>query len=463
MTRSDSHVPHVAIACGGTGGHLFPGLAVAQKLLERGACVSLLVSPKEVDQQAVKSLRNLEVVTLPVVALQSGSRLAFLRGFVQSWFAMRRRFRTSPPFAVLSMGGFTGAVPVLVGKRAGVHTFLHESNAVPGRANRWLARLVDQAFIGFPQAAARMHSREITVTGTPVRAEFCPRNAAACRAALGFDPLRPVIAILGGSQGASGLNQRIVAALPELAKRFKNLQWLHLAGVRDEESVRAVYAALKMSAKVHAFLSQMDQVLAAATMAVSRAGASTLAELAALRVPAVLVPFPHAVDDHQRHNALAFADTGAGYLLDQGEVTADRLGSFLEAVLESPATCEKVQAALGLWHAPQAADQIAESILSAFAKPQTSHMPVDQQVRPPGCDIVRDETRTNLDRPGSLSFAGVAAQRPPDSLLPSTMNNRRPDTSGRLAATEDVQTQSAPRSPLTESRGAPSAKQSAIA
>jgi UDP-N-acetylglucosamine--N-acetylmuramyl-(pentapeptide) pyrophosphoryl-undecaprenol N-acetylglucosamine transferase len=150
MTRALVQPAHVAIACGGTGGHLFPGLAVAEQLLRMWCTVSVLISPKEVDQQAVKSARGVEVITLPAVALQRGSRLAFARGFFQSWVAARKLFRARRPDAVLAMGGFTAAPPVLAARSLRIKTFLHESNTIPGRANRWLARVVDQAFVGFP-------------------------------------------------------------------------------------------------------------------------------------------------------------------------------------------------------------------------------------------------------------------------------------------------------------------------
>ncbi len=143
----------MAIACGGTGGHLFPGLAVAEQLVRRGCAAMLLISPKEVDQQAVQGVSGMEVVTLPAVGLKRGGEIAFVRGFIQSYRAAARLFKSRPPQAALAMGGFTSAPPILAAKRAGARTFLHESNTIPGRANRWLSRVVHRAFVGFPTAA----------------------------------------------------------------------------------------------------------------------------------------------------------------------------------------------------------------------------------------------------------------------------------------------------------------------
>jgi UDP-N-acetylglucosamine--N-acetylmuramyl-(pentapeptide) pyrophosphoryl-undecaprenol N-acetylglucosamine transferase len=372
MTTARATSPFIAIACGGTGGHLFPGLAVAEQLVARGSDVALLISPKEVDQQAVKSARGLTVVTLPAVALQRGSRLAFLRGCWQSWRAARKLFQARPPHAVLAMGGFTSAPPIWAARQRGAKTFLHESNTIPGRANRWLARIVDQAFVGFPQAAARLHVREATVTGTPVRLQFQPRDPAPCRVAFGFDPAQPVVLVMGGSQGANGINDLIRAALPVLAQRAPHWQWLHLTGPQDADTVKHAYAGLGLKAVVRPFLAEMDLALGAATAAVSRAGASSLAELAAVRLPSLLVPFPYAADNHQWHNAAAFAASGAAHALDQKDATPGKVAAILQELVEQEVARKKMQSALAPWHAPKAAEQIAELILQAVRRADVS-------------------------------------------------------------------------------------------
>src|SRR5690349_16409185 len=138
--QSQQTKPLITIACGGTGGHLFPGIAVGEQLIQRGCAVSLLISPKEVDQQAVKSASGMSIATLPAVGLVRGSRLACFKGFFESARAARKLFRQTRPQAVLAMGGFTSAPPILVARGMGIPTFLHESNTIPGRANRWLSR-----------------------------------------------------------------------------------------------------------------------------------------------------------------------------------------------------------------------------------------------------------------------------------------------------------------------------------
>ena len=429
MTEAGVNTPFVAIACGGTGGHLFPGLAVAEQLTRRGGAVALLISTKDVDQQAVQSARDMEIVTLPAVALQNRNYLSFARRFWQSWRASRNIFKARPPQAVLAMGGFTSAAPVLAAKTYGAQAFLHEANTVPGRANRWLARFVDEAFVGFPQAAGRLKARKVTATGTPVRPQFVAAGvspavepgilpgeanasdsrraevlgnvpggrmppftagvppAATCRATLGLEPNLPTVLVMGGSQGASGLNEMILSALPLLAE--KNWQWLHLTGAKDHEKVKAAYATRGLKAVVKPFLAEMDLALGAATAAVSRAGASSLAEIAAMRLPSLLVPFPAAADNHQFHNARAFAATGAAHLLEQKGATPEKVAAAAAALVEDETVRSQMRTALARWHAPKAAEQIAESILSAC---WSSSFSLPARTVPP-CETERQRTR----------------------------------------------------------------------
>ena len=397
MTNPETKTPFVAIACGGTGGHLFPGLAVAEQLKLRGCDIALLISPKDVDQQAVKSTQGMDVFQLPAVGLQNRNFFAFAASFVKSLFAARKIFNQRRPAAVLAMGGFTSAPPVFIAKDTGIRTFLHESNTIPGRANRFLSRFVDGAFVGFPEAAARLKTRKVTMTGTPVRPQFRwgeaadeparedarPTQTKKCRMALGLDPNRSTILVVGGSQGARGLNDMILSALPFFAERGRlarevgsggehasgppALQFLHLTGAHDFEKVTAAYAGRGIKAVIKPFLAEMDLALGAATVAVSRAGASSLAEIAAMRLPALLVPFPAAADNHQFFNASAFEKTGAAKLLEQKHSSPEKLAAVLDELVEDETARSKMQSALAQWHQPKAAVQIAETILSMVA------------------------------------------------------------------------------------------------
>ena len=416
MSSPGANTPFVAIACGGTGGHLFPGLAVAEQLQKRGCAVGLLISPKDVDQEAVKSASGMEIFKLPAVGLQNRNYFSFAGSLVKSLFAAKKIFRQRRPAAVLAMGGFTSAPPIWVGKDFGAKTFLHESNTIPGRANRLLARFVNEAFVGFPSAAARLRARKVTTTGTPVRSQFQPGDAAVCRAKLfgvppsggsgqppeGGTPNRPVILVMGGSQGASGINDLILCALPSLGDRASTWQWLHLTGPNDAEKVKAAYDARGFKSVVKPFLADMDLALGAATIAVSRAGASSLAEIAAMRLPSLLVPYPAAADNHQFYNAQAFERTGAARLLEQKSAAPEKVAALLRELVEDAAARAKIQAALAQWHAPKAAEQIADIILSAcwsssFSLPAEYRLkPELQQTRGQSCLRSDEDERKNI-------------------------------------------------------------------
>ena len=365
MNSPAKNQPFIAIACGGTGGHLFPGVAVAEELKILGCEVALLISPKEVDQQAVKTIEKIGVFTLPAVGLQNRNYFSFAKSFCNSFIAARKIFAQKNPAAVLAMGGFTSVPPVLAARKFGAKTFLHESNTVPGKSNRFLARFVDEAFIGFPEAEKKMRAKKNSVTGTPVRPQFsaAKKDFASCRIALGLDPNLTTILVVGGSQGARGLNDLILSALPLLAQ--KNWQWLHLAGAADFEKVKNFYAAQNLKAVVKPFFAEMDLALGAATACVSRAGASSLAEIAAMRLPSALVPLPTAADNHQFFNAAAFAKTGAAKLVEQNS-SPEKVAAVLLELVENESSRSALQSALANWHSPNAPAEIARKILSAI-------------------------------------------------------------------------------------------------
>jgi UDP-N-acetylglucosamine--N-acetylmuramyl-(pentapeptide) pyrophosphoryl-undecaprenol N-acetylglucosamine transferase len=234
--------PSAVIACGGTGGHFFPGLAVAEELRRRGCRVTLMVSPKDVDQQAIASISGMGIVTLPAVGLNRGGWISFISGFCKSYRLARRLFALQRPDVVLAMGGFVSAPPVMAGRRCGAKTFLHESNSIPGRANRWLARWVDGAFVYFSTGGATVAGqtggslRHAGATAIPQ-----PADGGAGATALGLNPKRAGSAGHGRQPGRQQINELALAAVPALRQAAPDLQFMHLTGARDLEKVRAGY------------------------------------------------------------------------------------------------------------------------------------------------------------------------------------------------------------------------------
>lgn len=389
-----THISRVAIACGGTGGHLFPGLAVAEVLGEEGCEVTLIVSEKPFDQEAIQSIRDLEIVTLPSVGLQNHNYVGFVRGFLRSYRAIRSRFRQSPPQAVLAFGGFTSAPPILAASRLGAATFLHEANSVAGRSNRLLAPLVDQAFVSFPSALERLRTPLVRVTGMPVRPQFQPMDAASCRTALGLKHDKPVLLVTGGSQGASAINQLLLQALPILRAAWPELQYLHLTGSTEHASIREAYAHAGQPALVFPFMTEMELALGAATLAVSRAGASFLAEAAAMRLPSILVPYPAAADNHQFHNARAFAASGAALLLEQSKAAPETLSAGVLELLRNPRQRERLAESLSRWVRPNASREIAGHILEHLGvQPRLRSAIPDTLPKPAQSMTLREQSR----------------------------------------------------------------------
>ena len=233
---------NAVIACGGTGGHLFPGIAVAEVLRERGHEVMLLVSEKDIDALALSGRSNFQVEKLPTVGLPSAfspALFGFARRFYESLARCRSLYRKFKPQVVLGMGGFTSTAPVLAGRIRGIATFIHESNAVPGKANRLTARMVRAVMLGFKECAPFFPKAHTEVTGTPVRTELVRLDRKIARQRLGLHEDLPTLLVMGGSQGASGINQALIKSLPLL--HDMPLQIIHFSGARDERLVADNY------------------------------------------------------------------------------------------------------------------------------------------------------------------------------------------------------------------------------
>jgi UDP-N-acetylglucosamine--N-acetylmuramyl-(pentapeptide) pyrophosphoryl-undecaprenol N-acetylglucosamine transferase len=354
---------NAVIACGGTGGHLFPGIAVAEVLQDRGHEVMLLVSEKDIDAVALSGRTNFQVEKLPTVGLPSPfspALFGFTRRFVESLSLCRSIYRKFNPDAVLGMGGFTSTAPVLAGRFRGIATFIHESNAVPGKANRWTARVVNAVMLGFKECAPFFPKTRTEVTGTPVRTELVRLDRADSRRKLGLRKDLPTLLVMGGSQGASGINQALIKALPFL--QGVPLQVIHLSGVRDERLVGDNYRRENVPAYIGAFHHQMEEVYSAADLVVARAGAASLAEFAGFSLPGILIPFPYAADDHQTRNAEIYARADAAILLKQSDLSGESLARNIRELVENPQRLQQMAANCARLAPNDAAGRVANTI-----------------------------------------------------------------------------------------------------
>jgi UDP-N-acetylglucosamine--N-acetylmuramyl-(pentapeptide) pyrophosphoryl-undecaprenol N-acetylglucosamine transferase len=320
----------VAIAAGGTGGHFYPGLVAAKALKARGWEPLLIV--REGDP-ALAVLEKEGLAALPVdlrgMPRRPGPELfTFAWKLAGSMGTLSRALRAFRPDLALGMGGYLTFPLIFAAWRRGIPRAVHESNAILGLANAAAAKLGAELYWGLPPEDP---SAGGALVGTPVRAElWTRRDAAESRRALGLDPDRPVILVFGGSQGAQAINE----ALPRALKSLSGVQVLHLAGKGKAEAAAAAYRAAGASAEVREYLEDMASAYGAADLVVCRSGASTLAELAAQRAPAVLVPFPHAAAGHQDANARVFERAGACARLPDNELEG-KLGAVLADLLKS--------------------------------------------------------------------------------------------------------------------------------
>jgi UDP-N-acetylglucosamine--N-acetylmuramyl-(pentapeptide) pyrophosphoryl-undecaprenol N-acetylglucosamine transferase len=356
---AESKKPLVSIACGGTGGHFFPGVAVARELQRQGARVSLWVSSKSVDQKATMTVPDMEYHQLPAVGYSWNRPWRFLQGMRAAMRMVSDQMKLDKPRAVLAMGGFTAAAPILEGRKLGAKTFLHESNAVAGRANRFLSRWVDEVFVGFDQAKISFRHKCLLDTGTPVRKKFRETKMEETRRYLGFELDKPLVLILGGSQGARGVNRLATEALHGIHE----LQVLHLTGEHDLDEVKRAYAERRDSVQVHAFFSDMPCAVGAATLAVTRAGASSLAELAAAGVPSIIIPLPSSADQHQLANAVAVVKSGGGVLIEERQTSPEQLASIVSGIITDGKRCEAMSSSMRQLDRPEAAIAIATRIM----------------------------------------------------------------------------------------------------
>ena len=349
---------NIIIACGGTGGHLFPGIAVAQELKSRGHEVLLLISEKKVDAQASEKYSNLNFETVKAIAKPptfSLRMIPFLLGLRKTIKQCRNIIQRENADVVLGMGGFTSFPPVYAGSKLGVRTYVHDSNAVPGRSNLMTAECCTEVLLGLEVAAQHFPKAETRITGTPVRDELeaLPSRYAACHV-FDLDPKKKTLLVMGGSQGAQNLNELVVAG-------SEGTEWqvLHLAGQADFDRVKAQVGDRK-GYKVLAFCDQMPSAYAAADFCVARSGASSLTELSRVGLPALLVPYPFAADDHQTVNAEVYEEANAAVLKQQDDLNEESIRDMLTSL--NGEIIETMSAAMKSLAVPDAAEKIATVI-----------------------------------------------------------------------------------------------------
>ena len=355
----------VLIAGGGTGGHLYPGLAVARELLRRrpDATVTFVGTARGLEATIVPR-EGFALDLIRSAGLKGKSLGAIARGVSllpasarDAWRVISRR----RPSLAIGAGGYSAGPVILLAAWRGVPTMVLEQNAMPGVTNRLLARWVDAAAVNYDETLSFFRGKGF-VAGNPVRPEFLTGDAAGPASPNG----RRRLLVLGGSQGAHAINVAMVAAAAGLV-RAGNVDLVHQTGPRDAGMVREEYERRGVAARVEAFLDPVVDAMRAANLIVCRAGATTLAELAALGRPAVLVPLPTAADDHQRKNAQVLESAGAAVVVDERGMTGEQLATTAAGLLENAERLATMGRAMRAFARPDAAARIVDRALALAA------------------------------------------------------------------------------------------------
>ena len=347
---------------------MYPGIAVARELLRRlpDADVSFAGTARGLEARVIPH-EGFQLDLIRSTGLKGQSMGARFRGatilpasLLDAWRLLSRR----RPHIVMGVGGYSSGPVVLTAAMRRIPTLVLEPNAVPGLTNRLLAPWVRAAAVTYDQTLS-FFGRRGFVAGNPVRAEFFQTSNFEVRTSK-----LPRVLILGGSQGAHAINVAMVAAAPQLVRRAADVALVHQTGERDVEVVREGYRRAGIpAARAESFLDPVAREMAEADVVVSRAGATTLAELAAAGRPAVLVPLPAATDDHQRKNAEILDRAGAAVLLDQRDLTADRLASVVGDLIADPERRGRMAAAMRTFARPDAASRIVDRLIE-LARPE---------------------------------------------------------------------------------------------
>ena len=366
-TRRQGQKPmpeRIVIACGGTGGHLFPGIAVAEICRKRGNEVLLLISEKKIDSLAVEGYEHLtfeRVQSMAMPRLLSLSMVRFLFRFLVSGWRCMGILKKFDATVVLGMGGFTSTAPLLAGRLKGCRTLVHESNAIPGRANRLNAKFSDLVLLGLEACAEHFDASKTRVVGTPLRSKLSERpHKAKVLQHFNLELDRKTVLVMGGSQGARGINEMLSQALNTYVDA--GVQLLHIAGIEDFEMVTKAFEESGEAGCVLKFCAEIGMAYTAADVAVCRSGASSLAELACFGLPAVLIPYPFAAEDHQTRNAEIYERSGAALLYQQKDLNAAELAATLIELTRDDERLANMGDCMNSFAIVDAADQVCDAV-----------------------------------------------------------------------------------------------------
>ena len=356
----------IVITGGGTGGHTSPAVAVIEELKRRDPQLLLQwIGKKNSMEERVAAQHHVPFRSVPVEGwTRTKSPRILITGLKLAWSVFRVWFylRVFRPQVVFGVGGYVSLPAIWVAQRMGIHTVMHEQNKRLGLANRICASRASRLLLSYPDTVGNFPEEKALVVGNPVRAAFMnPKDKNQAKEELGFRPDVPLVLVIGGSQGAHTINEAMATVVHTLGSEEAQFIW----GAGKSEAIQMRLRAEEATTKteVHAFIDDMATACAAADLIVSRAGASTTAELAVLQKPAILIPYPHAADNHQEHNARAFEKAGAAVVLLDEDCNGESLSDLLRRLIKDDTALETMGKAAKSLAKPMATETIAETII----------------------------------------------------------------------------------------------------
>jgi len=358
----------IVIAGGGTGGHLFPGIAIAEEIRGRGGAPEVIfVGTEHGIEASVIPKEGYPLRFLRAEGLVGKSPLAKMRGAVRTAFSLYDSYRllkTLRPDGIIGVGGYASFGPVLTGHLLSIPTVIAEQNSVPGLANKVLGRIADAVCVTYHESLSSFPKSRTFITGNPIRSGIVSGNREAAYDLFGLERNRFTIFVFGGSAGARTINNALCAAFNDLSDIRDDIQFLHQTGKGDYESVRETYRKWGFKGTVTAFVHQMPEAYAVSDLVVSRAGATTLAELTAVGRPAVLIPYPYAAGNHQELNAQRLAEMGAVRVVLDHELDGEVLAKQIRDLYHDAAMRAEMQRSSRSLGKPDAAQKVVDVVMS---------------------------------------------------------------------------------------------------
>lgn len=373
-TRQDAEL-RVLLAGGGTGGHVMPGAATAEAIgdLPRPSRVLFLTGQRHGEQRCRHALDGFEAVEVPETPWRGArAKVMFPWRASASAGAVLSVLRAFRPHVVIGLGSYNSVVPVLLGRLSGARTMLLESNAIPGGAVRLLAPVADCVVLQWEEAAGWLRARRVLTPGNPVRRSVLEGDRQEARRRLGLSPSKCTLLAMGGSQGALTLNEALYGALRLLDAAGADVQVIHLTGPDHVAAALELCGQLRMPYRPAGFTNRMAEVYAAADFVLSRAGGSSLAELTALGLPSILVPYPHAADGHQMANARVLARASAAWVIPQRDLTPELLADAVGSLAADARTRARMARCARATGRPRAAGSVAAEVARIAAASRRS-------------------------------------------------------------------------------------------